>query len=294
MSKFLRLVTMAAALLQIAALQPALSDGQFRQLIGEWKLVHATSGQTNLRVFTAGDGPTIVLLPGRGLGPSSLEPLAQRLVAAGFRAVLPEPRGYGESAGPLFGVTLRDLAADIARSIEVAGGAPVVVVGHAYGNRVARMLVQERADLIRGVVVMAAGGKFPPTAEVVENLQRWLNKSLPENLRAAAAKAALFGPQSNPANEDLMLDGISADTSNMQAAATGPLESWGPGGRGPMLVIQGLSDVVAPPENGRSLKADYPERVTLEEFAGLGHFMIRERPDLIAEAIIAFMQKLAR
>jgi pimeloyl-ACP methyl ester carboxylesterase len=61
-----------------------------------------------------------------------------------------------------------------------------------------------------------------------------------------------------------------------------------------MLIIQGLADVVAPPENGRSLKADYPERVTLVEFAGLGHFMTRERPDLIAEAIIAFMQKLAR
>jgi hypothetical protein len=42
-----------------------------------------------------------------------------------------------------------------------------------------------------------------------------------------------------------------------------------------MLVIQGLSDVVAPPENGRALKADYPERVTLVEFAGLGHFITK-------------------
>jgi len=295
MRKFLRLVVTATALLEIAALQPALSDGQVRQLVGEWKLAYATSGQTNLRVFTAGDGPTLVMLPGRGLGPSSLEPLAQRLVAAGFRVVLPEPRGYGESVGPLVGVTLRDLTADIARSIEVAGGAPVVVAGHAYGNRVARMLAQERADLIRGVVLIAAGGKFPPTAEVAEDLKTWLNRSLPENRRAAAAKAAFFGPQSDPTNEDFMLDGISADTSKMQAAATaGPLESWWPGGRGPMLIIQGLADVVAPPENGRSLKADYPERVNLVEFAGLGHFMTRERPDLIAEAIIAFMQKLAR
>ena len=294
MSKSLPLVVLAAALLEIVALRLALSDGRVRQLIGDWKLAHATSGQTNLRVFIGGDGPTIVMLPGRGLGPSSLEPLAQRLVGAGVRVVLPEPRKYGESVGPLVGVTLRDLAADVARSIEVAGGAPVVVAGHAYGNRIARMLAQERPDLIRGVVVMAAGGKFPPTAEAAENLRTWLNTSLPDNQRAAAAKAAFFGPQSSPANEDLMLDGISADTSNMQAAATGPLESWWPGGGSPMLVIQGLSDVVAPPENGRSLKTDYPARVTLAEFAGLGHFMIRERPDLIAEAIITFMQKLGR
>jgi pimeloyl-ACP methyl ester carboxylesterase len=59
-----------------------------------------------------------------------------------------------------------------------------------------------------------------------------------------------------------------------------------------MLVIQGLADVIAPPENGRSLKTDYPDRVTLVELAGLGHIMMRERPDLVAEAIAAFVNKL--
>jgi len=92
-----------------------------------------------------------------------------------------------------------------------------------------------------------------------------------------------------------MLDGISADTIKMQAAATDPklfpLESWWPGGTAPMLVIQGLADAMAPPENGRSLKADYPNRVTLVELAGLGHLMMRERPDLVADAITAFVQK---
>jgi pimeloyl-ACP methyl ester carboxylesterase len=59
-----------------------------------------------------------------------------------------------------------------------------------------------------------------------------------------------------------------------------------------MLVIQGLADVLAPPENGRSLEADYPERVTLLELPGLGHKMAWERPDLIAEAITVFAHKL--
>ena len=295
MSKFPPLVLTAVALLGMATMRPALGDGQVRQLVGDWKLVQAANGQAKLRVFTAGDGPALVMLPGRGYGPASLEPLAGRLVAAGFRVILPEPRGYGESVGPLAAVTLEDLAADVARSIEAVGGAPAVVAGHAFGNRIGRMLAQQRPDLIRGVVLMAAGGKFPPTAEVAKNAQTALNKNVPDDQRAAAAKAAFFGPQSNPTAEDLILDGVSADTSKMmQAAASAPLESWWSGGRGPMLVIQGLADVVAPPENGRSLKADYPERVTLVEFVGLGHFMVRERPDLIADAITAFMQKLAR
>jgi pimeloyl-ACP methyl ester carboxylesterase len=111
-----------------------------------------------------------------------------------------------------------------------------------------------------------------------------------------AVKAVLFGPNSNPTPDDIMLDGISAETIKMQGAATDPklfpLESWWPGGKGPMLVVQGLSDVMAPPENGRSLKRDYPDRVTLVELPGVGHFMVRERPDLVTEAIASFVHKL--
>ena len=295
MTRFPPLVLTAVALLGMATLQPALGDREVRQLVGNWKPIHAANGQAKLRVFTAGDGPALVMLPTIGQGPASLEPLAGRLVAAGFRVILPEPRGYGESVGPLEAVTLEDLATDVARSIEAVGGAPAVVAGHAFGNRIGRMLAQQRPDLIRGVVLMAAGGKFPPTAEATKDGQTAVNKNVPDDQRAAAAKAAFFGPQSNPTTEDLILDGVSADTTKMmRAAARAPLESWWSGGRGPMLVIQGLADVDAPPENGRSLKADYPERVTLVEFVGLGHFMVRERPDLIADAITEFMQKLAR
>jgi pimeloyl-ACP methyl ester carboxylesterase len=293
---FWRSTTIAAFGIVIASWQPTQSQGQLRQLVGEWKHIVATNGQAKLRVFTAGDGPSIVMLPARGVGPFALEPVAERLLAAGFRVVLPEPRGYGQSIGPLEDVTMRDLAMDVAQAIEEAGGAPVVIVGHAFGNRIGRMLAQDRPDLIRGVVLIAAGGKFPPKPEIIPNLRIWLDESLPPEQRTAAAKAAFFGPQSNPTPKDAMLDGISADTSKVQAVAADsklfPLESWWPGGKSPMLVIQGLADVWAPVENGRSLKADYPDRVTLVEFPAVGHLMASERPDLVADAIVAFVRGL--
>jgi pimeloyl-ACP methyl ester carboxylesterase len=276
--------------------QPTLAAGGLRQLAGKWDVALATNGEATLRVFTAGVGPTIVMLPARGLGPFELEPVAERVVSAGFRVVLPEPRGYGESTGPLNGATMIDLASDVARAIETTGGAPVVVVGHAFGNRVGRMLAQERPDLIRAVVLIAAGGKFPPKPEIAPNLKTWLDESLPPDQRTAAAKAAFFGPQSNPTPQDAMLDGISPEASKVQATAAEsrlfPVESWWPGGKRPMLVIQGLADVWAPVENGRSLKADYPDRVTLVELPAVGHFMARERPDLVADAIIGFVRAL--
>lgn len=275
---------------------PTLADKEVRQLVGKWDVVSVANGQANLRVFFAGEGPTIVMLPGRGRGPRAMEPLAERLIAAGFRIVLPEPRGYGESVGPLEGVTLRDLGIDLARAIESIGTAPVVVVGHAFGNRIARMLASDRPDLVKAVVLLAAGGKYPARPEASANLRVYFDKGLPAERRIEAGKAALFGPKSNPRPDDIALDGTSADTSKAQISASDPkvfpLEAWWPGGKAPMLVIQGLEDVIAPPENGRSLKADYPDRVTLVEFPGLGHAMLRERPDLTAEAIAMFVRKL--
>jgi pimeloyl-ACP methyl ester carboxylesterase len=298
MNRFSALGAIALAIVFLGAALPqqASADSQVAQLTGEWKLTVATNGAAKLRVFAAGTGPTIVMLPGAGRGPVMMEPVAQRLVTAGLRVVLPESRGYGESVGPLEGVTLRDLSTDIAKAIEAVGGAPVVVAGHAYGNRLGRMLAQDRPDLVRGVVLMAAGGKFPPAAEAVQNLRTFQDKSLPVDRRTLAAKAALFGAQSNPTTDDLGLDAISVDTAKMQGAAVDPKafpsETWWPGGKGPMLVVQGLSDVIAPPENGHSLKRDYPDRVTLVDLPGLGHLMVRERPDLVAYAITAFVHKL--
>jgi len=119
-----------------------------------------------------------VMLAGLGSGPRAMEPLAERLITAGFRVVLPEPRGYGESVGLLEGVTLRELGNDVARAIESISTEPVVVIGHAFGNRIARMLASDRPDLVKAVVLLAAGGKYPPRLEATKNLQIYFDKSL--------------------------------------------------------------------------------------------------------------------
>jgi len=55
---------------------------------------------------------------------------------------------------------------------------PAIIAGWAYGNRVARMLAIDRPELVRGVVLIAAGGKFPPKPEVMTELRAFHDKSL--------------------------------------------------------------------------------------------------------------------
>jgi pimeloyl-ACP methyl ester carboxylesterase len=188
---------------------------------------------------------------------------------------------------------LRDIGRDVTVAIEKLDAAPAIVVGWAYGNRVARLIASERPDLVRGVVLIAAGGKYPPKPEVLITVRKAQDKSLPLEERAEAARTVFYGPKGTISATEMHLDDVSAATIKAQSLApTVPLEAWWDGGKGPMLVLQGLHDVIAPPENGRSLKRDHPERVTLVEFEDLGHYMLRERPDLVTDAIVSWAKKL--
>jgi pimeloyl-ACP methyl ester carboxylesterase len=56
-----------------------------------------------------------------------------------------------------------------------------------------------------------------------------------------------------------------------------------------MLVVQGTEDIVAVPENGRSLAAEFPERVTLVEIPHAGHALLPEQPEQVEKAILAYL-----
>lgn len=218
-----------------------------------------------LRRFAQGTGPLVVLLPPHGRGPDDLEGLVAPLVAAGYRTVRPEPRGFGKSRGPL-DCALTDLADDVAAAIEAEGGKPAIVAGAAFGNRVARMLAVRRPELVPALVLMAAGGRYLPSPDALAALRLTQDRTASMATREAAAQAVLFSAGSTIARLDMRLDAISADALRAQRRE-GPRDVWWSGGSAPMLVIQGDADVLAPPENGRSLCRDYPTRVTLHEIA---------------------------
>ena len=63
------------------------------------------AGLATLHVTTKGSGEAIVFIPSRGRGVEDFDDLSERLVRAGYEAILPEPRGIGGSTGPLDGIT---------------------------------------------------------------------------------------------------------------------------------------------------------------------------------------------
>src|SRR5580700_5817445 len=105
------------------------------------ELVHTKdkSGKdVTIEVIEEGRGPLIVLLPSLGRDSEEFDPAAERIAAAGFRVLRPQPRGYERSAGPMENITLHDLARDLAAVIEHENAGPAILAGHAFGHFVAK------------------------------------------------------------------------------------------------------------------------------------------------------------
>jgi pimeloyl-ACP methyl ester carboxylesterase len=241
-----------------------------------------------LHVRATGAGPALVLLPGLGRAAQDLDPLAARLAEAGYQVIQPEPRGIGKSTGALDGLTLHDLARDVAAVIEAFGEKAVTIIGHAFGNRIARTVAADRPDLVARVALLGCSGKVQPSPEIAEAIRLAQAVDTPHDIRAAAVRAAWFGPGRDVG---VWMDGWSqpAMKAYLAAAAATAITDWWTAGAARVLIIQGLADVSAPPENGRLLKAEIGARAELVELAGIGHALPVEAPEPVAEAILAYL-----
>jgi pimeloyl-ACP methyl ester carboxylesterase len=114
-----------------------------------------------IEALIGGRGRPVAMIPSLGRPAEDFDDLARRLAAAGYATACVQPRGLGRSTGPMTSVSMADLAGDVATVIEGLGGGPAVVIGHAFGQRVGRMLATSRPDLVKGLVMLAAGGKVP-------------------------------------------------------------------------------------------------------------------------------------
>jgi len=248
------------------------------------------AGPATLQVTIRGQGEPIVFIPSRGRGIEDFDDLSRRLVQAGYQAILPEPRGIGGSTGPLEGVTYHDLASDVAATIDSLVGRPATIIGHAFGNRVARTLASDRPDLVKQLILLSAGGMVPRSPEIERVTTRFWETTLSTKDRMTAIRRVFFA-RGNDARA--WQEGWHWEVARAQRAADArtPLKEWWAGGSAPILVLQGTEDVAAVPENAKRLAADFPDRVTLVEIPKAGHAMLPEQPQRIAAAILAYLRR---
>jgi pimeloyl-ACP methyl ester carboxylesterase len=249
-------------------------------------------GETQIEILSQGTGPLIVLLPSLGRGAEDFDAIAELIAVAGFRVLRPQPRGIGQSAGPMTGIDLHDYANDVAAVIEHAAGGPAFVVGHAFGNRVARLLATVRPDLVSAVALVAANvGRDPSPPNVRAAIRTSADPAAPEDARLAALQFAFFAPGNDARG---WLTGWHPDTLAAERIAGDktPREEDYAAGRAPVLYLQPDHDPLAHVDNVEEYKRVLGDRVTVVLIPHASHAAIAEQPEFIADELIKFARRL--
>ena len=241
-------------------------------------------------LISEGDGPLVVLLPSRGRDSEDFNDLAAELADGGYRVLRPQPRGAGLSVGPVEGITLRDLAGDVAHIVDREQAGPAVIAGHAFGSWVARMLATAHPHLVRGIVLLAAASKsYPPgLREVVDAAG---NADLPREMRLEALRRGFFLDGHDP---QPWLSGWARDAISTQAiavAATPQADYW-QAGNAPLLDVIAEHDPFRPRATWEEAKQAFGARVQRITIPEASHALIPEQPLAVANAMIGWMRRL--
>jgi pimeloyl-ACP methyl ester carboxylesterase len=269
---------------------------------------HGIFRDTNLHVDdSGGSGRPVVLIHGWPLSGDSWSAQVPAIVAAGYRVVTYDRRGFGRSDKPAHGYGYDTLAADLQALLEGLDLHDVTLVGFSMGGgEVARYLSIYGPERIRSVVFASA---VPPyMLQGSDNPDGPLTKSAAAEMTASLTKNQEsfydgFVTDFFSANGQLVVteaqrsEALAMCSQADKKAALACMASFGTTDfRGdiekvslPTLVIHGDSDATVPFEGSGRRTHEAIEGSTLHVIAGGPHGCTVSHPDEWNAAVIGFL-----
>jgi pimeloyl-ACP methyl ester carboxylesterase len=242
-----------------------------------------------IETYVDGNGPALVILPSYGRdGGEDFDAFADLAAKAGWRVLRPQPRGVGNSTGPINGVDLPELAADVAHVIRSLAGGRAIVLGHAFGNFVGRVLATEHGRLVSAIILAAASA-----SKVADDINATPfiagDPSRPEAQRLDALRKAFFAPGHDPR---IWLAGWYPETLMMQRAAVEAttVKKYWSAGAAPLLEIIPRHDPFKPQLYWRELSDQLGDRVTTAFIDDASHALFPEQPDRVAQTVLPWIE----
>jgi 3-oxoadipate enol-lactonase len=256
----------------------------------------AANGEVRLAYEVQGSGPPLLLVQGLGYGGRGWGPLLE-LLAADFRVVFFDNRGFGASDAPPGPYTVGELAGDAAAVLDAAGLERAHVVGVSLGGMVAQELALTRAKRVDRLVLLSTtpglrGHPMPartvalmaeaPFLAPDVALRRFVDNALGSGAGDGLADRIVAYRTQNPPD----LTGWQAQAA---AGATHDALDQIAGITAPTLVVHGTEDAVVDYRNGELLARTIPG-ARLELLDGVGHLAPWEQPERLAPLLREFLR----
>lgn len=244
-----------------------------------------------------GAGPPMLLIAGLASDVASWTPVRGAL-AERFTLIMPDNRGAGRTRAKrgLRGLSIDDMANDIAALTDHLAIETCVVVGHSMGAAIAVEAALQRPLQFRKLVLAGAAAPNPRASAAVRSLAEiharfggsaefyralfpWLFAPAfftNANMVEAAVAASLAYPYS-PTTE-MFAAQVEAVLRSTRADA--PLNAE-------TLVLAGEMDILFTPNDCRAFAARFPN-ADFQEIAGAAHSMFWDKPTETAGAIVRF------
>ncbi len=256
-------------------------------------------------VWTIGEGDPVLVLHGFPDAPIGMRPLVDRLVAAGFQAIVPALPGYHPS-GPVDNYASARVAEDMVLVLDALGLDRVPVVGHDWGGCVALDLGADHPERVSHVVSLAiphpAGfaARRNDLQEQKTAAYAWIlaYSSGATELAADPAWLAQINEEWSPGLtrsewpqvlEVLQRPGVAEAVHGWYRDDFAATSSTGDV-LVPTLMLHGANDGCIRPACFVDIESRFPAGLDLELVEGVGHWLHVEQPDEIAARIVEFLR----
>ncbi|NHN29354.1 alpha/beta fold hydrolase [Paenibacillus agricola] len=257
----------------------------------------AVDGGAKVSYREQGHGKVILLLHGF-CGSSAYWDELSPLLPEGYRWMMPDLRGHGESGAPAGDYTMDAFAADLAQMIKGLELEPVVMLGHSLGGYITLAFAERYPELLSGFGLIHSTG-FPDneagkegrlksiTTIEEQGLPAFIEGLIPKlfapehlaSMPEAVAKAKRIGEQTDSQAAIRTLQGMRSRPDRNHVLAEAKI---------PVLLIAGEQDQIIPVERTFSVSSGL---ITQVQIPSAAHMSMVEAPQALLEAIETFLAK---
>lgn len=247
-----------------------------------------------LNYVRLGNGIPFFLLHGYPLDHQIWLPVAERMQIHA-EIILPDLRGHGKSPAPEGLYSMSEMAEDIRLLMDGLSINKAVIAGHSMGGYVALDFARTYPDRLLGFALVASHA-FADTPEKkksrLDDLKR-IDHMTPKELLLdmpgklsrdpeIAAVCAKLIEKMNPQGLKGILGGMAERLDAMDVLQNLDV---------PAVVIAGADDQFIPIETSRGM-ANQMKTPWIVEIPDTGHMLMLEKPDMVADALIALIPKI--
>ncbi len=239
---------------------------------------------------------TVLLLHGLGATGDSWQLQIPALTTAGYRVIAPDARGFGQSTYPGGGMSIADIAGDVAALLQYLGIDSAHVIGISMGGTIAQQLTLDHPEMVDKLVLVNTFARLKPdnASQFFYFLLRMvLVHTLGIPKQAQAVTKRLFPqPEQEEFRQQLYDQIVQADPSGyraaMRALARFNVEKRLHEIPSPTLVVTGENDTTVGPQRQQLLAQSIPN-VQQVVIPGAGHPVTVSHHDAFNKLLLNFL-----